>query len=134
MVCPLPVANGAKPTVTVHPDPGSGRLYDETSFKKEHEGWGPERDDRPSICFQWEKDENQTHHTHPGYMMHNGLIVLGPHDKPITNWPEIPATLSSGTPGYKLEAMRRQNMDIKQGDCKSMVCCSSSSVVANSMT
>ncbi|KAL2036926.1 hypothetical protein N7G274_010351 [Stereocaulon virgatum] len=100
----------------VHPDPGSGRLYDQTSFKVEHENWGPERGDRPSICFQWEKDENQTDHIHPGYMTHKGLLVLGPHDKPITNWPEIPATLSSGTPGYKLEAMRRQNMEIKQGD------------------
>ncbi|KAK3169221.1 hypothetical protein OEA41_008604 [Lepraria neglecta] len=53
------------------PDPSSGRPYDETAFKIEHEPWGPDRKDRPDIYFQLEADERQPHRPHPGFMKHD---------------------------------------------------------------
>lgn len=42
-------------------------------------------------------------------------IVLDPHDNPIKDW-DIPATIASNIPGYKLEALRRENMSLGHKD------------------
>ena len=42
-------------------------------------------------------------------------VVLDPHDNPAKDW-DIPATIASNIPGYKLEAMRRGNMSLGHKD------------------
>lgn len=109
-------------TVTDHPDePGPGK-YNVTSFYPEHLRWGPNRDDRPDVLFAWEEDKE----TNPRpkcqghmYWEESGkkYLVLDPHDNPVKDW-DIPSTIASNIPGYKLEAMRRQNMSLGHKDCE----------------
>lgn len=109
-------------TVTDHPDePGSDK-YNVTSFYPEHVQWGPDRDDRPDILFAWEEDkETNPRPKCPGHMYWEEggkkYVVLDPHDNPVKDW-DIPSTIASNIPGYKLEAMRRQNMSLGHKDCK----------------
>ena len=108
-------------TITDHPDePGPGE-YNVTSFYHKHVHWGPSREDRPEITFDWEEDVEKTRPGCPGYMYweEDGkkYLVLDPHDNPIKDW-DIPSTIASNVPGYKLEAMRRENMSLEHLDCK----------------
>ena len=108
--------------MTEHPDePGPG-VDNVTSFYHKHVTWGPDREDRPEILYAWEEDrEKNPRPSFPGYMIwtENGkdYIVLDPLDYPIKNW-DIPATIASNIPGYKMEAMRRENMSLRHKDCK----------------
>lgn len=108
--------------MTEHPDePGPG-IDNVTSFYRKHVTWGPDREDRPEILFAWEEDrEKNPRPKFPGWMNweENGkeYLVLDPHDNRIKDW-DIPATLASNVPGYKLEAMRRENMSLRHKDCK----------------
>ena len=109
-------------TVLEHPDePGPGQ-YNVTSFFREHVPWGPDRDSRPDILFDWQEDRvNNPRPANPGHMYFEEdgtkCIVLDPHDDPVRDW-DIPATIASNIPGYKLEAMRRSNMSLRHKDCK----------------
>lgn len=109
-------------TTTEHPDePGPGK-YNVTSFYPKHVRWGPKRDHRPEIDFDWEEDkERNPRPKFPGYMYweENGkkYVVLDPHDNPVKDW-DLPATIASNIPGFKLEAMRRENMSLGHKDCK----------------
>lgn len=109
-------------TTIDHPDePGPGK-YNVTSYYPEHLHWGPDRDDRPDILFAWEEDkETNPRRKCPGpmYWEEGGrkYVVLDPHDNPVKDW-DIPSTIASNIPGYKLEAMRRQNMSLGHKDCK----------------
>ena len=55
----------------------------------------------------------------PGYMYWEQVgkkyIDLDPHDNPVKDW-DIPLTIASNCPGYKLEAMRRANMSLGHKD------------------
>lgn len=93
-----------------------------TSFYRKHVKWGLDRDDRPDIDFAWEEDREKNPRPNcPGYMYweENGkkYVVLDPHDNPVKDW-DIPSTIASNIPGYKLEAMRRENMSLGHKDCK----------------
>ena len=107
-------------TDTEHPDePGPGE-YNVTSFYRKHVSWGPEREDRPNIDYDWEEDKVKNPRPKcPGFMQweENGKkhVVLDPHDNPVKDW-DIPATIASNIPGYKLEAMRRENMSLGHKD------------------
>lgn len=107
-------------TVTEHPDePGAG-IYNVTSFYRKHLRWGADREDRPDILFDWEEDkEKNPRPKFPGHMnfKENGkhYVVLDPDDNPVKNW-DIPATIASNIPAYKLEAMRRENMSLGHKD------------------
>lgn len=74
--------------VTEYQDvPGPGR-YNVTSFYHKHVQWGPDREDRPEIDFQWEEDKAKNPRPKcPGYMYWEGngrrYIVLDPHDNPV---------------------------------------------------
>ena len=108
--------------MTEHPDePGPG-IDNVTSFYRKHVTWGPDREHRPEILFAWEEDSKKNPRPElPGWMYweENGkkYLVLDPHDNRIKAW-DIPATLASNIPGYKLEAMRRENMSLEHKDCK----------------
>ena len=93
-----------------------------TSFYRDHIHWGPDRDNRPEILFAWEEDRERNpkrKSTGDMYWEQAGkrYIVLDPHDNPVKDW-DIPLTIASNIPGYKLEAMRRQNMSLGHKDCK----------------
>ena len=105
-----------------HPDePGPGK-NNVTSFYPAHVHWGPSREDRPEILFDWEENkEINPRPNRPGYMYWEkdgqNHVVLDPHDNPVKDW-DIPSTIASNIPGYKLEAMRRKNMSLGHKDCK----------------
>ena len=108
-------------TLTEHPDePGPG-VDNVTSFYRKHLTWGPDRKDRPEILYAWEEDKKNIKPGFPGDMTweENGkkYLVLDHDDNVMKNW-DIPATLASNTPGYKMEAMRRENMSLMHRDCK----------------
>ena len=108
--------------MTEHPDePGPG-VNNVTSFHRKHVAWGPDRKDRPEILYAWEEDrEKNPRPKFPGYMIwkEHGkeYLILDHDDNLIKNW-DIPATIASNIPGYKMEAMRRENMSLKHKDCK----------------
>ncbi len=120
-VCPKRFYNlKALLTDTEHPDePGPGK-FNVTSFYRKHVSWGPDRENRPKINYDWEEDRVKNPQPQcPGFMQweENGkkYVVLDPHDNPVKDW-DIPATIASNIPGYKLEAMRRENMSLGHKD------------------
>lgn len=123
-----------------HPDPssGGGALYGVTSFFKDHQNWGSEknRDDLPDCVFKWPSDKERakdlslgdldddaedelrrSRKDYPGPMMWGDKILLDHRNLPVADH-DIPATLSGNTPGYKLQAMRLLNPNITQYDRK----------------
>ena len=95
-------------------------MNDETAFKIEHADWDSDRAHLPEICWRYNEDEenNPRPSDDPGFMRFNGMIVLDPNDDPVKDWPQLPATLSSKTRGYKLEIMSRQNPHLEYKDCE----------------
>lgn len=93
-------------------------MNDETAFKLEHADWDSDRANLPKICWRYNEDEdhNPRPNKNPLYMRFKGLIVLDPNDDPVKDWPELPATLSSKTRGYRLEMMSRQNPHLEYKD------------------
>ena len=85
--------------------------HDETSFEPSQKRWGPERDDRPDILFEFDPPNSATKakrsSTKPGWMMFEGKIVLDHHDMPIVDWPGLNATLSASVEPFRLEALFR---------------------------
>lgn len=102
------------------PDPAGTGLNDETAFKIEHADWGSNRAHLPGICWRYNEDEenNPRPSNDPGYMRFKGMVVLDPNDDPVKDWPQLPATLSSKTRGYRLEIMSRENPHLEYKDCK----------------
>ena len=123
-----------------HPDQpsGGGALYGVTSFFKDHQNWGSEknRDDLPDCVFKWPTEKEGTddlslgemdddaqdevrrsQKDYPGPMMWGDKILLDHHNLPVVDH-DIPATLSGSTPGSKLQAMRLLNPNITQYDRK----------------
>lgn len=98
-------------------------MDDETAFKAEHADWGSDRQHLPGIC--WRYNEDQEHNARPsnkpGFMRFNGMIILDPNDDPVKDWPQLPATLSSKTRGYRLEIMSRENPHLEYKDCKCVI-------------
>ena len=93
-----------------------------TSFYRKHVHWGPKREDRPQNLFAWEEDKKENPRLKcPGDMYWEEAgkkyIVLDPHDNPVKDW-DLPLTIASNIPAYKLEAMRRDNMSLQHDDCK----------------
>lgn len=52
----------------------------------------------------------------PGWLRHEGRVVLDQSDVPIRDFDEISLCLSSSTPGYKLEYISKLNLEIEQQD------------------
>ncbi|CAD6581616.1 MAG: hypothetical protein ASARMPRED_000656 [Alectoria sarmentosa] len=100
------------------PDPVGTGLNDETAFKIEHADWDSDRAHLPEICWRYNEDEvnNPRPSDDPGFMRFKGMIALDPNDDPVKDWPQLPATLSSKTRGYKLEIMSRQNPHLEYKD------------------
>ena len=101
---------------------GSG-IYDQTSYHPGQRTWGPDRQDRPDILFQYQKREKSKEERqaqkNPGFLYHRDRIVIAPDPipyRPILNYPEIPKTLSSAEKGWSLEAMSRLNEFIRLED------------------
>ena len=110
-----------KLTFIAHPDRNDGDPFNETSFFPAHQTWGPDRADRPDILWRWEQGDRSglpADRGDPGWMMFENKVVLDPHDNPIKNFWNIPAVLSPWTPGYKMEAMSRENPRVDHIDCK----------------
>lgn len=98
------------------PRPHGKDYLDQTSYHPDQRTWGPERQDRPDILFQYEKrdkpEKQRNAQRNPGFLRHRGRIVLAPDPvphRPILDYPEIPFTLSSKTEGWLLEAICRLN-------------------------
>lgn len=87
-----------------------------TSFHIDYRTWGPKREDRPSILYEFDPPEKPAKRARPGFMMHDGMVVLNHQNNPVLNW-NIPTTLSSITPGALMEAWRRK-FGLEQEDSK----------------
>ena len=101
-----------------YPDAPNQPASNQTAFVPEYRFWGPDRDNRPEILFQFEEDEERRPRLQeaPCWRFHNGKVVLNPADKPIRDMKGLPLTLSSKTPAYKMEAIKRLNMNIENND------------------
>ena len=109
--------------VQAHPRPDGDGQNDRTAYHPDQGSWGPSRQDRPDILFQYEKrpkpQSERDAQRNPGPLMHRGQVVLAPDAtprRPVWDYPEIPKTLSSAEQGWSLEAMSRLNEFIQLED------------------
>ena len=90
---------------------------DITSFLEDHREWGPLRKDRPKILFQLEAPKPRVD---PEYQLdiltHQGRIVLNWGWQPITDFRELPHTISSQVEGWRMEAILRMHSRITLSD------------------
>lgn len=97
---------------------------DITSFLEDHKGWGPLREDRPSILFQFEPPKPRDD---PSYtfvdMVFEGRIVLDWARQPVKGFYELPATISSKIEGWRMEAILRIISKIKSEDLLARMIC-----------
>ena len=112
-------ANG----LLAEPRPLGDGIYDEPSFHPDQGSWGPAREDRPDILFQYEKRQKtkkeKEAQKNPGFLYYRDRIVIAPDPvphRPVLDFPEIPKTLSSAEQGWALEAMSRLNEFIRLED------------------
>jgi hypothetical protein len=89
----------------VYPVNAGNGPYDEISFHTDYQNWGTERKKWPKILFEFDPPIHRRL-SKPGIMMFDGMIVLNHQNNPVLDW-DIPATLSSTTPGCFLEAWKR---------------------------
>ena len=68
------------------------------------------------ILFEIEPRERAGPITRPGNMTRNGRVVLDIDNHPVTDWPDLPATISSMIEGGRMEAMTRLNPRLTQKD------------------
>ena len=89
------------------PAAGSQGQLDVTTYYEPHRAWGFKmRSHRPDVCFEWLGRESSVT-DNPGYMRHDGLIVLDPFTNfPIQDLP-MPSCISSKIEGGRMEAMVR---------------------------
>ncbi|KAL8812375.1 MAG: hypothetical protein Q9223_007307 [Gallowayella weberi] len=91
-------------------------LFDRTAFKSDQRFWQmKERSKRPDCLFLWE-DPNQSPNYTPQYWYDEGRIVLGSDGRPVKMWRELPLTISGQCEGFRIEAWRRLNPNIKVRD------------------
>lgn len=103
-------------TSTDHPDEAGLGPHDVTAFHVSYQHWGPAREDRPVILFQFDAPNVRAPVARPGYMKFRGMIVLNHQNNPVLDWP-IPVTLSSKTSGANMEAWKR-TLGLGQEDSK----------------
>lgn len=97
-------------------DAGRGP-YDETAFHPDYSKWGSERAHWPNILFAFDPPKGHQPAKKPGHMIYDGEIVLNHQNNPVLDW-DIPATLSSATPGCFLEAWKREFIGMSHQDCR----------------
>lgn len=89
---------------------------DITSFHSDYINWGPEREDRPDILYQYLKKSHTPPYYTPEIWYDDDRIVLDMDDHPIRKWREIPLVLSSEFEGFMMEGIRRLNSNISIKD------------------
>lgn len=103
-------------TMTVDSDPLGPGANNETAFRFPSSNWTDTRAGRPRILYRFEEDkEHNPRSAKPGPMMRNGQIVLDSYHNPVLDW-DIPKTLSSKCPPYKMEVWRRMYMTMGPRD------------------
>lgn len=89
---------------------------DITSYHPDYENWGPERQDRPDILFQYLRKDYKSKVYKPKKWYDENRIVLDMNDQPIKKWRELPLVLSSELEGFMMEGIRRLQPKISVKD------------------
>ena len=85
---------------------------DETSYHPWYATWGWERNQRPAILFQFNRNGYRAPSRRPEIWIYQGRVVLDIDKTPIELWPELPLLCSSNMSGAELEAISRTNPDM----------------------
>ncbi|KAL8801770.1 MAG: hypothetical protein Q9182_004242 [Xanthomendoza sp. 2 TL-2023] len=105
----------AKGRYEQEPERGLSRS-DRTAFKSDQQSWQmKERSKRPDCLFLWE-DPNESSDYTPTDWYDEGRIVLGSDGCPVKKWRELPLTISGQCEGFRIEAWRRLNPNIRVRD------------------
>ena len=94
---------------------------DITTFHRLWKHWQPSRKDgwsgtQAEVLYRFDKKDYPVPNHPPGYLMHDGMIVLDLDDNPVKDWPELPLCLSSALEGSDIETVRRLNSSITLQD------------------
>ncbi|KAI9730126.1 MAG: hypothetical protein M1834_006119 [Cirrosporium novae-zelandiae] len=89
-----------------------------TAFHPDQIIWGPARQNRPSILFQWKKGTRQDPNYNVQLMHHSGRLVLDLDSQPIWDFVNLNFTLSNGAEEFRIEAIIRQDPRIGLRDIR----------------
>ena len=94
---------------------------DITTYLKLWKHWQPSRKDgwhgaQAEVLYRFDRKGYPVPNSTPGYLMHNGMIVLDLDSNPVKDWPELPLCLSSALEGSDIETVRRLNPNITLQD------------------
>ena len=100
---PLPGEGWEKLDVTSNCSVGG-----QNTWKFDKEGWASIEDSKGNrVGFMEKRPTNEPMFPEGEFLMHNGMIMLDPDDRPIYNWADIPLCFSSKLEGGRMEALRR---------------------------
>ena len=88
---------------------------DRTAFYAPHQNWGPQRENRPDILFQYLPTGHKGPRREPSVLYWRGHVILSEDMYPLLEW-NIPITFSSEEKGWYLEALHRANTLLKPYD------------------
>ena len=86
-----------------------------TAFYAPHQTWGPQRENRPDILFQYLHTGHKGPRREPSVLYWRGYVILAEDMYPLLEW-GIPTTFSSEEKGWYLEALHRANTLLKPYD------------------
>lgn len=90
---------------------------DVTSYLPRQKAWGPDREQNwPDILHRLERRGHPVPDYEVKNLMHNGQIVLDRDDRPILDYADLPATLSTEFSGRNMEAITRLDPRIGHRD------------------
>lgn len=98
--------------------PGRGNLPEDiTSFLKEHQFWGHNRQDRPPIMFEYEKRDRPTSTQPPRRLLHTSqgnqrIVIDVVTGIPLRNFANIPIQISTKVEGWRMLAIMREDDSI----------------------
>lgn len=89
-----------------------------TSFLESQKSWGPVRDENwAEILYVFEKQEKDPPKDSPvNWKVGRRVVLAGRDSKPILDYKDIPATLSTELAGRDMEAIKRTDLRIRQRD------------------
>ena len=94
---------------------------DITTFLQLWKHWRSSRNDgwvgtQADVLYRFDRKGYPVPSYTPGYLIHEGLIVLDLDDNPVKDWQELPLCLSSQLEGFDIETVRRINPNITLQD------------------
>lgn len=103
--------------ISDHPREHGVAPDDVTSSLPNQKVWGPDRERNwPDILYRLERRELPVPDYHVGNLVHNGRVVLDLENRPVRDFVDLPATLSTEFSGQHMEAICRLDPLISHSD------------------